>query len=910
MPPLPPLHMVTGKWSPNENTTTGITSNMQLTIYNTLKNKVYVITVRANYPSGTGLSGSKQYTTDITPAANSISFGISAYPASANTMTLTLNSNKESIAIPRSVYGTWNFTVTITQQSNTSNTVYVTTPNLRVFPRGTSLPVNFIYLFNSANDGNTGIHGYNGLIQANPSYASNTFVIGESHLPFTADHITAKGGDDKFFVGNWSWKGPNKTSIVSTPTAFLPLTGACTDTTPNGASASLNFTITKAAANSIDITTKSGICNSISTNYDAGTGSNTVYGTWGITGRIFEYAPGYSTIHLPYDDADPKFTGVYDGYYYAGVQLQNKTSVQLSLNILPPSSVPSITESSNSIRVTTAITFTAIPHGGESPYSYLFYIYNSNSNALVASSGKTVHNTYTYVPSSAGGYYAKVISTDNLGFAKNSTKVYFSANRNFGFGTPTITVPDSTLVEGHSETITANIIGGSLPYKSFAWSLNGNHLITTNTPSITFNGNASDMRVDTLTVVVTDNAMNTATATGTVNVVNGASITLSPDSVSTDAGSSITYMVSVTGGTGPFTVELYNITGKRQQGVNVTISSPGGSNSIVLVTGSTGTFTYNAIATDKATNAIFESSNAVLTVNQKPTNIHTQASSGGGGGGFGGGSSLPTLSILGNCTTISNFSQDNQERLILRNQTFTVVENYINPTSAGVSVNGATYLLQLNQKQLVKSVNGINYTLSLTNVSYLPIQHTIKVAMCYRLPVALTHSSVTRGSMIVTLTTNKTISVQNGPVLLTGSITNGTTGPYKYDFILTNNTGAVAFNHTNTNLKTTNSTVFVPYLPGIYTASLQILSAGTTTSSKPRSFTVSALQKPSITTIKATTTAKPVTAPPASVSSWIILLIILLIIILLAIMYYYMKNRRQQAAAAKKANSKKKDTAA
>ncbi|MCW6160400.1 MAG: hypothetical protein LVQ95_04925, partial [Candidatus Micrarchaeales archaeon] len=55
------------------------------------------------------------------------------------------------------------------------------------------------------------------------------------------------------------------------------------------------------------------------------------------------------------------------------------------------------------------------------------------------------------------------------------------------------------------------------------------------------------------------------------------------------------------GGTGPFTAELYNVSGSAQVGSNVIISSPGGSNTISFPASTTGTFSYNAIVTDLGT---------------------------------------------------------------------------------------------------------------------------------------------------------------------------------------------------------------------------------------------------------------------------------------------------------------------
>ena len=89
--------------------------------------------------------------------------------------------------------------------------------------------------------------------------------------------------------------------------------------------------------------------------------------------------------------------------------------------------------------------------------------------------------------------------------------------------------------------------------------------------------------------------------TNSFNVASEPSITLSPSNTLIDAGQEETYSISVSGGIGPFNVELYNITSGKQFGTNVVISSPGGTNTITFLTSNTGTFSFNAIATDEGT---------------------------------------------------------------------------------------------------------------------------------------------------------------------------------------------------------------------------------------------------------------------------------------------------------------------
>jgi len=114
---------------------------------------------------------------------------------------------------------------------------------------------------------------------------------------------------------------------------------------------------------------------------------------------------------------------------------------------------------------------------------------------------------------------------------------------------------------------------------------------------------------------------NTISSSNTLTINPTPTITLTPSNTVLDSGQTETYTMTVKGGTGPFNVELYNITGSAPVAVNsVIISSPGGSNTISFTVNSPtsgNTFTYNAIATDTGTSTpyIFSSSSNTITVN-------------------------------------------------------------------------------------------------------------------------------------------------------------------------------------------------------------------------------------------------------------------------------------------------------
>ena len=94
-------------------------------------------------------------------------------------------------------------------------------------------------------------------------------------------------------------------------------------------------------------------------------------------------------------------------------------------------------------------------------------------------------------------------------------------------------------------------------------------------------------------------------------------LTLTASNTTLDSGQYETYTITDYNGIGPFNTELYNVTGSKQQGNNVTISSPLGHGLVTFKTIATGTFTYNAISTDQGVSPhyLFNSIESTITVN-------------------------------------------------------------------------------------------------------------------------------------------------------------------------------------------------------------------------------------------------------------------------------------------------------
>ncbi len=111
----------------------------------------------------------------------------------------------------------------------------------------------------------------------------------------------------------------------------------------------------------------------------------------------------------------------------------------------------------------------------------------------------------------------------------------------------------------------------------------------------------------------------------------------------------------------------------------------------------------------------------------------TVPSGGGGGGGGGGGYNGPIVSNFTNATSrgyvLKNYTQDWIKVLKLDNSSFTLVQSYIAPYAAGIVVNNVSYDLAPGKPELVLARDGAFFYIELLSVSYLPILHTVNVAL-------------------------------------------------------------------------------------------------------------------------------------------------------------------------------------
>jgi hypothetical protein len=116
---------------------------------------------------------------------------------------------------------------------------------------------------------------------------------------------------------------------------------------------------------------------------------------------------------------------------------------------------------------------------------------------------------------------------------------------------------------------------------------------------------------------------------------------------------------------------------------------------------------------------------------------------------------VPTTKAQGNCTIIYNMSQTEVETISLAGGSVKVTENFITPQYAGVTFNG-NIIRNLNSTPVQIS----DYYVSLYNLSWAPILHTVSVELClgYLTPPTTTSTSTTSTTSTSTSTISTTFS--------------------------------------------------------------------------------------------------------------------------------------------------------
>ena len=272
--------------------------------------------------------------------------------------------------------------------------------------------------------------------------------------------------------------------------------------------------------------------------------------------------------------------------------------------------------------------------GGTPPYIYKFEATNANTleNFFTCEWGS---NQCSFTASQTGLFYGNVLVEDSAStpeVSASTNNAFFIVNNNFeGNSRASVTVNTTTLSLGKSVMISGNIIGlgGTSPY-TYVFTIHnestGNTVYTTSNKNSSF-GNSiiytpTNNGIYYATVSIYDNATpneNINSGESDAFLVGSAAtptVILTPSPKTLDSGQTETFTIQVFDGVGPFNVELYNITGSKQEGSNITIAKNGqgtitfGVNTVIPVS-----LSYNAIATDETTGTVFNSTAKTITVN-------------------------------------------------------------------------------------------------------------------------------------------------------------------------------------------------------------------------------------------------------------------------------------------------------
>ncbi|MDE1871348.1 MAG: hypothetical protein KGI06_03850 [Candidatus Micrarchaeota archaeon] len=297
--------------------------------------------------------------------------------------------------------------------------------------------------------------------------------------------------------------------------------------------------------------------------------------------------------------------------------------------------VGSPTESNSIIDVGQKTLQTANPSQGTQPYVSYQWFTNYGSTVTCSGTGNAISgatsSTYFASPTTSNAYAYQV--TDSASLSANTACSSGDSETTNPALTLTSLVSSNTIADkSQFETFTYKITGGQQPYTynfiitDSASSETSNKIYTGCT--LTTNSFTLQLPISMATglTTITANVQDSATTntqlitTNTFGVNSIPVITISPSNEIIDSNQLEVYTISDSGGTSPFTVELYNVTGSKQQGSNVIITTAGGTNTVSFIVNSpvnSNSFTFNAVATDYGTTAndVVNSITNTITVN-------------------------------------------------------------------------------------------------------------------------------------------------------------------------------------------------------------------------------------------------------------------------------------------------------
>ncbi|MDE1855503.1 MAG: PGF-pre-PGF domain-containing protein [Candidatus Micrarchaeota archaeon] len=276
------------------------------------------------------------------------------------------------------------------------------------------------------------------------------------------------------------------------------------------------------------------------------------------------------------------------------------------------------------------------------PYTYNYLVTNTQTSNVIyasqqssSSTSNSVSFTLPYEQNAIGTltFTANVVDSSATPYNALATTTFTAYNGFF----PVAITSSPNPAQGSPVTLNMIVTGGKSSYtynflvtNTFVTPVNivYNSIVSgiaaTNEIS-TFTIPTSSQNVNSIgTLTLTGNVLDSASTVNNVLITNTMTVvappppsltfTATPSTVL--AGQTETFTATASGGTGPFTIEFYNVTGSKNLGGNVVIASPGGSNTLYFQAGPNNgiSYTYNAIGTDQGTSTVFNSISSTITV--------------------------------------------------------------------------------------------------------------------------------------------------------------------------------------------------------------------------------------------------------------------------------------------------------
>lgn len=271
-------------------------------------------------------------------------------------------------------------------------------------------------------------------------------------------------------------------------------------------------------------------------------------------------------------------------------------SITSSNAVLTVNVTPSITTQPQNQTVNQGSNATfSVTASGTTPLTYQWRVNGTNISGATASSF-TLTNAQ---PSNSGSYYSVVVS--NVAGNVTSSSALLTI-----VGAPSITTQPSNQTVNQGASVTFTVTASGTSPLAYQWQFNGTNISGATTNSYTLSS-AQGANSGNYSVIVTNSAGTTTSSNAVLTVIVPPAITVQPQSIAVNQGSSATFTVTATG-TSPSYQWRFNgatISGATANSYTVSnVQSVNGGGYSVIVSNSAGSAT---------------SSTATLTVNLPPT---------------------------------------------------------------------------------------------------------------------------------------------------------------------------------------------------------------------------------------------------------------------------------------------------